>query len=208
MFHTAYNSYESKPNGRDYIGKHSSEDPYDGYLGSFVDETFEPDSKIVMAYSKTAEGAVWFEVNFHNVFNVSQDPRYANLTKQTNTKFDTTGLKRLPLTVEQKELISVRTKEAMQSPKVRENLEKANANLKTREARRLSKLGVPRDKETKEKIVSTLTGYKQTQEHIQNAASTRRGRKWWVNSNNERKFQRESPGPGWQSGRNWKPPLG
>ena len=28
MFHTVYNSYESKPQGRDYIGKHSTEDPW------------------------------------------------------------------------------------------------------------------------------------------------------------------------------------
>lgn len=91
MFHTAYNSYESKPNGRDYIGKHSSEDPYDDYRGSYGDGAFEPDSKIVMAYSKTAEGAVWFEINFHKVFKVARDPQFVNRATQTATKFDRTG---------------------------------------------------------------------------------------------------------------------
>jgi hypothetical protein len=138
MFHTAYNSYESKPNGRDYLGKHSSENPYDDYKGSFNDDTFEPDSKIIMAYSKTAEGAVWFEINFHNVFDVARDPQYANKVKQTDVKFDTTGLVRDPLTTDQKKYIAVKTREAMQSPEVVEKLREANERPETREARRIS----------------------------------------------------------------------
>ena len=105
MFHTAYNSYESKPGGRDYIGKHSTEDPYDDYKGSFKDKEFDPDSKIVMAYAKTAEGAVWFEINFQNVFDVVLDPQYANQVKQTSTGFDTTGVS-FPHTEETKQLMS------------------------------------------------------------------------------------------------------
>ena len=207
MFHTVYNSYESTLNGRDYIGKHSTEDLNDGYLGSFSDQEFDPDSRIIMAYSKTAEGAVWFEVNFHNVFNVDQDPGYANKVKQTSTGFDATGLKREPLSQDAKTLISLRTKEAMQTKEVRDNLERANADPEVRENRRKSKLGIPRDEETKEKIRLTLNGYKQTLEHIENAAKGRRGCRWWVNSSNESRFQRESPGPEWQLGQKWKPSL-
>ena len=96
MFHTAYNSFESKPNGRDYIGKHSSKDPYDDYKGSFKDETFNPDQKIILAYSKTAEGAVWFEINFQKVFNVVEEPQFANRALQTSTGFDTTGRSHTP----------------------------------------------------------------------------------------------------------------
>lgn len=209
MFHTAYNSYESKTNGRDYLGKHSSENPYDNYMGSFKDETFDPDAKIIMAYSKTKEGAVWFEINFHNVFNVAQDPQYVNRSKQTSTKFDTTGQTGLrvyePWTQEEKDFISVKTKEAMQSVRVRKNLDKANADPKVRENRRKSKIGIPRDTKTKEKIQLTLTGYKQTPEHIKNAAKGRTERKWWVNREGERKFQPESPGPGWKPGQKWQP---
>ena len=158
-----------------------------------------------MAYSKTIEGALWFEINFHNVFNFNRDPQFANLVKQTSTKFDATGLKRKPLSQDSKTLISHRTKEAMQTEEVRGNLERANADPKVRENRRKSKLGISRDAETKEKIRLTLSGYKQTLEHIENAAKTRKGRRWWVNSINERKFQRGSPGPGWQLGQKWKP---
>jgi hypothetical protein len=210
MFHTVYDSFDSRPGGRDYIGKHSTDNPYDDYKGSFKDKTFAPDHKIVMAYSKTAEGAVWFEINFHNAFDVSLDSQYANLAKQTSTKFDTTGqtLREYgPLTQEEKDRISVLTKEAMQSPKVKENLRKANEDPTVRENRRRSKQGIPRDSNTKEKIRLTLTGYKQTKEHIRNAAANRQGRKWWVNAKNERKFQHKSPGPGWQPGQNWKKPL-
>jgi len=207
MFYTVYNSFESKPNGRDYIGKHSTHNPYDDYRGSYTDESFDPDSKIIMAYAKTVEGALWFEINFHNVFEVARDPQFANLVKQTSTKFDATGLKREPLSQDAKTLISLRTKEAMQTKEVRDNLDRANADPKVRENRRKSKLGIPRDAETREKIRITLSGYRQTSEHIENAAKTRKGRHWWVNSSSERRFQRESPGPEWQLGQKWKPPL-
>ena len=93
MFHTVYNSYESSPGGRDYIGKHSSTNPYDGYMGSFLDESFEPDHKIVIAYAKTAEGATWFEINFHNVFDVGINPEFSNRAKAAKIKFDRTGIK-------------------------------------------------------------------------------------------------------------------
>lgn len=48
MWHIVYLSYESKPGGRSYIGKHSTNDLYDGYLGSFSDEHFDPDSRITL----------------------------------------------------------------------------------------------------------------------------------------------------------------
>jgi hypothetical protein len=91
MFHTVYNSYESKPDGRDYIGKHSTQDLNDGYLGSFKDQTFEPDHKITLIYAKTAQGAIWFEGQFQKVFGVVKDPQFANRSTQTGTGFDRTG---------------------------------------------------------------------------------------------------------------------
>ena len=96
MFHTVYNSFESKPNGRDYIGKHSSPNPYDSYLGSYKDQDFDPDAKIVLAYSKTPEGAIWFEINFQRVFGVAENPGFANRSYQTSTGFDTTGRPHTP----------------------------------------------------------------------------------------------------------------
>jgi len=129
MFHTAYNSFESKPNGRDYIGKHSSKDPYDEYKGSFKDETFNPDQKIILAYSKTAEGAVWFEINFQKVFNVVEEPQFVNRSLQTSTGFDTTGMTRI-FTEEHKQRMSQARIGIVFTPEHLENLSKGQKGAK------------------------------------------------------------------------------
>jgi hypothetical protein len=90
VFHIVYNSYESESGGRDYIGKHSTKNLSDGYLGSFKDKTFNPDSKIILGYSKTKEGAVWLEIQFQRVFGVVEDNQFANKSYQTSTKFSYT----------------------------------------------------------------------------------------------------------------------
>jgi hypothetical protein len=160
MFHTVYNSYESKPNGRDYIGKHTAENPYDDYRGSFKDESFDPDSKIIMAYSKTAEGAVWFEINFHNVFDVARDPQYANQTKQTSTKFDTTGFSH--------------------TEKTKQKLKKARvgkvATKETKQKMREAHLGKTPTEETKQKMREASTGRKHTEEAKQKCKEARTGK--------------------------------
>jgi hypothetical protein len=93
MFHTVYLSFE--PDGRDYIGKHSSEDPYDDYLGSYKDKSFDPTNKIILEYSKTEEGAVEAEIRWQKVFKVAENPQFANQSYQTNRGFvlDTRGEK-------------------------------------------------------------------------------------------------------------------
>lgn len=95
MFHTVYLSFEDGKVGRDYIGKHSSEDPYDDYLGSFKDKSFDPSGKIILEYAKTEEGAVEAEIRWQKVFKVAEDPQFANKSYQTNKKFvmDTRGEK-------------------------------------------------------------------------------------------------------------------
>ena len=93
MFHTVYLSFE--PDGRDYIGKHSSKDPYDEYLGSYKDKSFDPSGKIILEYARTEAGAVEAEVRWQQVFQVAEDSQFANQSYQTNTKFvlDTRGEK-------------------------------------------------------------------------------------------------------------------
>lgn len=92
MFHTVYDSYEPGLSGRDYIGKHSTDDPYDDYLGSYRDTTFCPRDKIVIGYSKTPEGAVWLEEQWQRAFEVVENPQFANQSYQTSDKF-VTGFK-------------------------------------------------------------------------------------------------------------------
>jgi hypothetical protein len=153
MFHTVYNSYEAKLNGRDYIGKHSTGDPYDDYRGSFSDDGFDPDVKIVMAYSKTAEGALWFEINFHNVFNVARDPQFANRAIQTATKFDRTGVSN---TLEQNQKIS----EALKGLMVGEKNPRYGKprSEETKQKIRDKKVGVPRSNEVRQKISKSHMG--------------------------------------------------
>ena len=95
MFHTVYLSFEDGKVGRDYVGKHSSDDPYDDYLGSYKDRSFDPSGKIILEYAKTEEGAVEAEVRWQQVFRVAEDPQFANQSYQTNKKFvlDTRGEK-------------------------------------------------------------------------------------------------------------------
>jgi hypothetical protein len=95
MFHVVYLSFEEGEEGRDYVGKHSSTNPYDEYLGSYKDKSFNPAGKIILEYANTEEGAVEAEVRWQKVFKVVEDPQYANQSYQTNTGFvvDTRGEK-------------------------------------------------------------------------------------------------------------------
>jgi len=93
IWHIVYLSYESQRGGRNYIGKHSTENLYDGYLGSFSDSTFNPDSRIVLGVFNTSGAAVQFEIQWQRVFTVVPDPEFVNRSYQTSTKFDTTGFK-------------------------------------------------------------------------------------------------------------------
>jgi hypothetical protein len=159
MFHTAYNSYEAKLNGRDYIGKHSTEDPYDNYLGTFKDKSFDPDAKIIMAYSKTPEGASWFEINFHNVFNVARDPQFVNRAKQTSTKFDRTGVSN---TFEQNQKISEALVGVSNTPEQNQKISEALKGLMVGEKH--PGYGKPRSEETKQKIRNKKTGIPHSKE--------------------------------------------
>ncbi len=94
-FHVVYYSYEEKKVSRGYIGKHSSNDPYDDYLGSYKDKTFEPTQKIVLEYAKTEEGAILAEIRWQKVFQVRDNPEFANQSYQTST-----GFKPVPMTPE------------------------------------------------------------------------------------------------------------
>lgn len=87
MWHIVYVSYESGPNGRNYIGKHSTEDLNDGYLGSFKDKSFNPENRIILGYYKTAEAAIESEMQWQRVLQVVESPLFANRAYQTSSGF-------------------------------------------------------------------------------------------------------------------------
>jgi hypothetical protein len=87
MFHVVYLSFEESQEGRMYVGKHSSGDPYDFYFGSFFDRSFNPKGKIILEYCKTEQGAIEAEIRWQRVFKVVEDSQFANRAYQTSTKF-------------------------------------------------------------------------------------------------------------------------
>jgi len=91
MYHILYNSYEETPGGRDYIGAHSTEDLYDGYLGSFSDKSFKPTSRIIISFHPCRESLIKAEISLQKVLNVVEDSQYANRSYQTSAGFCTLG---------------------------------------------------------------------------------------------------------------------
>lgn len=116
-WHLVYLSYESGHGGRNYIGKHTTKDLYDEYLGSFSDKTFNPDSRVILGIYNSSEAATQAEIQWQRVFKVVPNPEFANKSYQTSTKFDTTGLeahnKGKPRTEQEKQAISEGTKKAL-----------------------------------------------------------------------------------------------
>jgi hypothetical protein len=91
MWHIVYLSYEGFKTGRDYIGKRSTSNLHDGYLGSFTDSSFNPDTRIILGYYKTSQAAIVAEIQWQRVFQVATDPQYANRSYQTSKKFECVG---------------------------------------------------------------------------------------------------------------------
>ena len=93
--HYVYKSFEE--GGREYIGVRScnclpEEDTK--YFGSFYDKTFFPTEKTILFVCETRQEAAEIEIELHNFFDVAVNPQFANRSKQTSTKFDTTGVPR------------------------------------------------------------------------------------------------------------------
>ena len=89
--HTVYLSYEEGEDGRMYVGKHSTTDPNDDYLGSFKDKSFNPVGKIILEIYGTSEEAILGEIFWQQTLQVVEDPRFANRAYQTSTGFKNPG---------------------------------------------------------------------------------------------------------------------
>ena len=166
-WHIVYLSYESKPGGRNYIGKHSTECIHDGYLGSFSDSSFCPDSKIILGVFKTSEAAILAEIQWQRAFKVVSNPDFVNKSYQTSKKFDTTGAiphnKGKPRTEEEKKKISECTKRALKE-KGFDNSGEKNPMYGLRGEKHHG-FGKKRSAETVERMSKARLGKPLTEEH-------------------------------------------
>jgi len=218
MFHTVYLSFEDGKVGRDYIGKHSSENPYDEYLGSYKDKSFAPTGKIILEYAKTEEGAVEAEVRWQRVFLVAEDPQFANQSYQTNKKFVLTVKgEGHPNTGRMRPDVTIRNLEdnPVYRPEVKNNRDQINQKISETTKKALA------DPETKRKhieanrrIAQNLRGDPEHSNKMREVGSRPdvikkkskaiKGRSWFVNIQGETIMEWNSPGPEWQNGRKWR----
>jgi hypothetical protein len=222
MFHTVYLSFEETPDGRGYIGKHSSVDPYDSYYGSYKDTSFDPSAKIVLEYAKTEEAAIRAEIRWQKVFRVAENLEFANQSYQTSSKFkyDLTGFKfseesieRLKKshtgtkdTEETKKKKSVAQKVAQNRPEVKQKHSK-NRKGKPKSPEHIAKIkeahntleALQRKKET---MTGRDTGKKHTEESKRKQSEKKKGKKVFTNREGKRLYLDSgvSPPEGWNPG--------
>ena len=230
-FHTVYLSFEE--DGRNYIGKHTTLDPYDDYLGSFKDNTFDPTSKIILEYASTEEGALEAELRWQRVFQVVEDNSFANKSYQTSTGFRFKSDSSF-WTEERKKLQSERVTGVnnpmygrvgelnhffgkSHSSKTIEFLESlAQERAKDPEwLRKTSKKGKKEKESTREKKRRVVRGSWWTSPEGELRRSVdcpgdgwdkRRGGvgPWWVNAKGETRQSEDQPGTDWKRGRKWR----
>ena len=95
MWHILYLSYETY--GRDYLGAHSTKNLNDGYLGSYSDKSFNPDSRIIIGYYKSRESLLTAEESLQKSLDVAKNPAYSNRSIQTSTGFNRQGVPDTPV---------------------------------------------------------------------------------------------------------------
>lgn len=146
-----YYSYEEF--GRGYIGSRGckclpEEDLR--YYGSFHDKTFKPTQKIIIGVYESRKDAYESEILLHEFYDVARNPHFANRSKQTSTKFTTSGVGR-KLTETDKKRIGDLHRGKVLSEETREKIRQAN-------------LGKSLSKETIEKIKESMKDYKHSEE--------------------------------------------
>ena len=206
--HYVYYSYEEW--GRGYLGVRTcpcSPEFDTEYWGSFVDKTFMPTQKIIIAEFFTRKEAMLAEILLHNFFDVGVNTHFANLSKATSTGFDRTGV-----------VISEKTKKKMSDSKIgkiaseetRQKLSKAASQRRHSEEtkRKMSEAHIGKEftEEHKEKISKTKTGKKHPKlsEKMLGEKNHNFGKKWYTHENGECRLSEESPGPEWKLGRKLK----
>lgn len=205
LWHIVYLSYESKPGGRSYVGKHTTEDLTDGYLGSYLDPNFSPDTRIILGYFKTANAALLVEVQWQKVLQVVEDPHYSNLSYQTSEKFsyDWTGK------IRTEEDLSNKVK-AQNKPEVRERKSSAlrGRSLPPEQIQKIkeSNLRTHQDPEVIARKSRASKEVHSRPEVLEAYSRKMKGKRWWVNRDGKRMKSFNKPDGDWQQSTKWVEP--
>ena len=159
----------NKENNRHYYGVRSSKiepklDLGIKYFSSSRDKEFMNEQKLnkdkfkykVIKIFETREEAVNLEIKLHNKFDVGRNLSFYNDSKQTSTKFDRSGTKDSPETIEKKRNKTV-------TNETRENMRLAQLGRKHSEET-LEKMRKPKSEEHKIKIGDANKGKVRTEE--------------------------------------------
>jgi hypothetical protein len=207
-----YYSYEDW--GRGYIGKRECQcRPEEDleYLGSFYDETFSPNAKIILGSFETREEALQAEILLHDFFKVDINPHFSNQARQTSEKFvySRRGVDHHGFGKKCQEHSQRMTGEGNPMYGRRGELSPHFGKKRPDHSKKMSGEGNPQFGKTREEIFGhhNISGEnhpfygKKRPGH----SDKMKGRKRWVNAEGERLFQSDDPGEGWQRGINWDP---
>ena len=177
MHHYTFYSYEQW--GRGYIGSRScrcNPEQDINYFGSYTDKAFSPTQKIILELHNTAKESLEAETALHNLFDVANNPHFANKQANRNTSVvrgknhPNYGKKFPPHSAEHKRKISEGVKKALANLTPEAHARMVDASAKANAVRKHTD-------ETKAKIRAARLGTKASEETRRKLSEIRKGKK-------------------------------